>query len=143
MIHLAGLPPGSRVSREVLARAGEIPAHFLSKILQALVRAGLITSQRGVSGGFTLTRRPDEMTMLEVVEAIQGPIWLNQCVDPAQPCARQSWCAAHVVWVEAQEAVTKILGGATLTALARESTARRDQNAFPFCVLAEQGKITR
>lgn len=136
MIHLAGLPPGSRVSREALARAGEIPAHFLSKILQALVRAGLIASQRGVAGGFSLTRRPDEVTMLEVVEAIQGPIWLNQCVDPAQPCARQDWCAAHVAWVEAQAAVSKILGAASLARLARESAARRN-NGARSCVLSE------
>lgn len=138
MIHLAGLPPGSRVSREVLAEAGDIPAHFLSKIMQTLARAGLIVSHRGVTGGFSLARPAGELTMLEVVEAVQGPIWLNQCVNPGQPCRRQGWCAAHRLWVEAQDAVIRVLRSATLEDLARESAERGSDTEVRPCALGEE-----
>jgi len=135
MIHLAGLPSGSRASRENLAQMGQIPIHFLGKILQSLTRAGLIASHRGATGGFSLLRRADELTLLDVIEAIEGPLWLNQCVDPSQPCARQGWCEAHRLWVEAQEAMVKVLRSACLTDLARDSAANRALQEKSLCAL--------
>jgi Rrf2 family protein len=134
MILLAGLPSGSRSSREDLAQAGQIPSQFLCKVLQAMVRGGLIASFRGVRGGFSLAQRPDELTMLDVIEAIEGPLWLNQCVDPGQGCARQPWCAAHGLWVEAQDAVSVILRSASIQELAERSPAPAHDD-HPPCVL--------
>ena len=136
MILLAGLPPGSRTSREELAQAALIPSHFLSKILQSLTRGGLIASYRGAAGGFSLLKRPDGLTMFEVIEVIEGPLWLNQCVDPGQGCARQGWCAAHSLWVEAQDAVTRVLRSATLQDLAQRSATAAKDAKHPLCVLS-------
>lgn len=118
MIHLAMLPPGSRPNRAALAEAGDIPEHFVSKILQALSRTGLIHSHRGMNGGFEMARPPDKITMLEVVEAIEGPTRLNVCLGPGMSCTRKSWCPAHCVWIEAQEAMTRVLRRATIASLA-------------------------
>jgi Rrf2 family protein len=124
MIQLAGLPAGSRPNRAALAEAGEIPEHFVAKILQSLGRAGLIDSQRGMNGGFTLARPPEQVTLLEVVEAIEGPTRLNVCLLGGASCARKKWCPAHVAWTEAQEAMTGVLRRFTIAMLAESGKTR-------------------
>src|ERR1035438_846468 len=80
MIHMAGLPPGTRASRSELAEAVECPEQFLSKVLQSLTRGGLVASHRGNTGGFELPDTHRAATLLEVVEAIEGRIRLNVCL---------------------------------------------------------------
>jgi Rrf2 family protein len=119
VIHLATLPPGARTSRVELAEAGEIPEHFVGKILQTLNRAGLIASHRGVGGGYALAAAPEKVSILDIVEAVEGPTQLNVCVQPGMSCTRKAWCPAHTVWVEAQEAMTRVLRNATVAKLVK------------------------
>ncbi len=126
MVHLAGLPPATRPSRAALAEAAEVPEQFLSKVVQALSRARLISSHRGTAGGFELSANPTEVTLLDVMEAIEGPTRLNTCLFPGHGCERQSWCAAHLVWADAQRAMLAVLRRATIAQLAEQSAARRD-----------------
>jgi Rrf2 family protein len=123
MIHLAGLPPGSRVSRGELAVAAECPEQFLSKVLQSLTRSGLIVSHRGNTGGFELPPESPAVTVLDVVEAIEGPIRLNLCLTSDHACNRQAACPAHSVWLEAQTALADVLGRAAIAELARRAAA--------------------
>ena len=121
MIHLAGLPPASTVRQSELSQATDVSGHFLSKVLQQLVRARLIRSQRGAGGGFVLALPANEISLLDVVEAIEGPVRLNQCLTEPPSCDRRFTCPAHKVWIEAQEAVVKVLGSASMASLASES----------------------
>jgi len=125
MIHLAGLPPGTQASRTQLAEAAECPEQFLSKVLQTLTRAGLMVSHRGNTGGFELPEKHRSATLLQVVESIEGPIRLNSCLDDDHPCARRGWCPGHLVWAEAQHAMTEVLRGACLQDLARRAATMR------------------
>ncbi len=118
MIHLASLPPGSRPNRTALAQAGEVAEQFLAKVLQSLTRAGLIDSQRGMKGGFALAKPPEQITILDIVEAVEGPVTLNVCLATGESCGRKSWCPAHRVWAEAQEAMLNVLRNATIASLA-------------------------
>lgn len=118
MIHLATLPPGSRVQRNTLAEATSVPESFMSKVLQGLVRARLISSRRGLDGGFELAVPAGEVSLLQVVEAIEGPVQLNFCLAADQSCERRTSCAAHIVWAEAQAAMTKVLRTAIIANLA-------------------------
>lgn len=118
MTHMAGLPPGSRTSRTELANAADCPEQFLSKVLQDLTRAGLVISHRGNTGGFELAPVHHVITVLEVVEAVEGPIRLNVCLALEPACDRQAWCPAHTVWVRAQEAMTAVLGSTSIADLA-------------------------
>ena len=118
MIHLAGLPPSSTVQQPELSKATEVSGHFLSKVLQQLVRARLIRSQRGSGGGYVIAIDAATITLLQVVEAIEGPIRLNQCLDEGPSCERKSWCPAHEVWAEAQMAIVRVLGGTSMATLA-------------------------
>jgi len=125
MIHLAGLPPETRASRAELAVAAECPEQFLSKVLQSLTRAGLVLSHRGNTGGFELPNNHRTATMLDVVEAIEGPMRLNICLTSDRACARQDWCPAHDVWVNAQAAVAAVLRGTTITELAQKAAPHK------------------
>jgi len=121
MIHLAGLQPGTRTSLPAMAEAIEVPEHFLSKVLQMLCRRGLIQSHRGSGGGFELAVDARTVSLLDVVEALEGPIQLNACLGEFGACGRKSWCPAHKVWVEAQEALVGVLRRASIANLARQA----------------------
>jgi Rrf2 family protein len=125
MIHLAGLPPRSMVRQSELSKATNVSGHFLSKVLQQLVRACLIRSQRGSGGGYALAVAAKSVTLLDVVQAIEGPVRLNQCIEEGPTCERKSWCPAHQVWAEAQAAVVTVLGGTTMARLASETRGQQ------------------
>ncbi len=118
MIHLAGLPPGARVSRSELSTAAECPEQFLCKVLQNLTRAGLMISHRGNTGGYELEELHRTASVLEVVEAVEGPIRLNLCLTSDHACTRQEWCPAHGVWAAAQASLRQVLKDANIADLA-------------------------
>ena len=95
MVHLATLPAHERALLPALAKATDAPESFLSKVLQALVRAKLISSRRGQSGGFEILPRGRQASMYEVIEAIDGPIQLNVCLVSGRSCNRKTCCPAH------------------------------------------------
>jgi Rrf2 family protein len=131
-IHLARVPASTRVPGPELAQAIGAPESFVSKVLQQLVQAGLVTSQRGMRGGFRLARRAADMSLLEVVEAIEGPTQLNLCLPQGPNCSMKAWCGAHPVWAEAQAALVKVLGKASIAQLARDSISNLAQlHHFP------------
>ncbi len=121
MIHLAGMPQGSTVCQADLAAATEVSGHFLSKVLQQLVRAGLVRSQRGSRGGYALAMPAGNVSLLDVVDAMEGPVRLNQCLEEGPSCERKSWCPAHHVWAEAQAAIVTVLGGSSMATLAAQA----------------------
>lgn len=121
MIHLASLKPGTRISLPEMAEAVEVPEHFLSKVLQMLCRRGLIQSHRGASGGFELAADAKMISILDVVEAMEGPIQLNVCLGEYGVCGRKTWCPAHKVWVEAQNALVEVLRRASIANLAQQA----------------------
>jgi Rrf2 family protein len=118
MIHLAKMQRGTRLSLPVLAAATGAPDSFLSKVLQSLTRARLVTSQRGPAGGFQISAPGRQASMREVIEAIDGPMNLNVCLGNNQACPRRQWCPAHPVWVKAQEALFDVLNKARISDLA-------------------------
>ena len=125
MIHLAGLPDGERVAAPTLARSIQAPESFVSKILQQMVQGGMITSHRGAGGGFQLAVLPDEVSLLDVVERVEGPLQINLCLEGEASCDFSSWCGAHPIWNEAQAALKKVLASASIAQLAQDSRANR------------------
>jgi Rrf2 family protein len=101
IMYLAKLGPSEKAATSQIAEEQEIPLSFLAKIIAQLSVAGLLQTMRGARGGVTLARAADEITLLEVVEAIDGPIMLNECVNDHHSCPLTA-CLMHDVWVEAQ-----------------------------------------
>lgn len=124
MIHLACVPEGTQTLREHIASVEKIPSSFMAKILRSLVRAQLLQSSRGVNGGFSLARPTDEITLLQIVEAVEGPLQLTACSTEDDSCMRTTVCPAASVWGDVQEQVESILQSATLERLV--STPRRN-----------------
>jgi len=108
--------------REV-ARGQDIPETYLAKLFQDLVKEGLVCSHRGARGGFFLARPASEITLRQVIEALQGPISLNRCLDSREGCSRTDTCAVAQVLRQAQTQLLEILDSATLDVLAMESHA--------------------
>lgn len=123
MVHLATLPVRERALLPALAAATDAPESFLSKVLQALSRARLIRSRRGQSGGFEILPRGRQASMREVMEAIDGPIFLNICLISKKACARDAWCPAHPVWMQAQQAMMDVLSKARIAEMAGQVSA--------------------
>lgn len=128
MIHLATHTEG-RVLLPELAAATDAPESFLSKVLQALSRGGLISSRRGQSGGFQISQGGREASMLQVIEAIDGPICLNVCLISGKSCQRKAHCPAHPVWAQAQMAMVEVLSRAMVAELAFEAQAAKSGHA--------------
>jgi len=118
MAYLARLPEGHVAALHEIGRAQDIPESFLAKILQSLVHAGLAVSLRGAHGGFALARPASEITMRDVIEAVDGPIALNQCVASPEDCPRNHDCEVHKVWLCAQDQLMGVLGTVSLQSLA-------------------------
>jgi Rrf2 family protein len=126
MIHLAALPLNDgRVSTATISKAEAIPLPFLTKVISRLATAGLVTTSRGMGGGVSLARPPVEITLLQVVEAVDGPIVLNHCLLRSGTCAREPFCAAHDVWDEVQTHFVQELNAVTMRELAERQAKKR------------------
>ena len=100
--HISGLQKGELSSISAIAEAEKIPREFLAKILQDLTMGGILVSFRGVKGGYALARDAKQVTFLNVIEAIDGPMHLNLCTEPGgcvckknQPCGLRDFWTSH------------------------------------------------
>lgn len=102
VLYLAELGPGARASTAQIAEEQRIPATFLAKIISQLSAAGILRAVRGARGGVTLARPPHEVSLLEIVEAIDGPVMLNSCTSDPDQCPLGEDCSVREVWCDAQ-----------------------------------------
>jgi Rrf2 family protein len=100
-----------------ISREMSIPKSFLAKILQKLSKASIVKSYRGVKGGFDIARDPTEISLLDVIEAIQGPVSMNVCALDETLCGLSGTCTIHPVWIEVRGEVEKLLRGKNFSAL--------------------------
>ncbi len=111
VLYLAKLGNSERAATSTVAQEQRIPPSFLAKIISQLSIAGLLHTSRGARGGVTLAREPKDISLLEVIEAIDGPIQLNECVGENGICSFEDDCPLRPVWCEAQgELVSRLKG---------------------------------
>jgi len=111
MLHLARMGNSDRAATSAIAKEQNIPPSFLAKIISQLSIVGLLHTSRGARGGVTLAREPKDITLLEVIEAIDGPIQLNECVQGKGVCTFEDNCPVRAVWCDAQDELVKRLRG--------------------------------
>jgi Rrf2 family protein len=102
VLYLAQRDAGTRISTGQIAREQRIPLTFLAKIVSQLSAAGLLHTTRGARGGVALARPPEAISLLEVVEAIDGPVMLNLCAIDPDACQLGDECLVRDAWCEAQ-----------------------------------------
>ena len=120
VLYLTRLDGSERAATSTIAENHRIPPSFLAKIISQLSIAGLLHTSRGARGGVTLAREPKEITLLEVVEAIDGPIQLNECVGGDGNCSFDNECPLRSVWCETQEKLVTRLKATTFADLIKQ-----------------------
>lgn len=100
VLYMACQPQGEIIFKKDICRAQEITPAFLTKILQPLIKAGIVGSQRGVGGGFYLAKAAAEINLFDIVKTQEGPLYLNQCLIKDGNCDREFFCPVHGAWQE-------------------------------------------
>lgn len=142
MIELGLQPPGTFLSARRVSARTAVPKAFLHKITADLVRANLIHTQTGPSGGLALQREVSEINLLHIVEAIEGPVCLNVCLIRPQECNRDRFCPGHEVWGRLQLMVVDELQKTKLAVLVQEAKRLQKQPRealvdFPYLYAAD------
>jgi Rrf2 family protein len=117
VIYLSEQDPDKCCSIAEIAKRQGVPKKFLEKIIQDLIRAGLIKSKRGSCGGYALAKRAEAISFYEVIEALDGPIAVNVCLDHQIGCDQIPRCTMIGVWSEVQRSVTEVLSRTTIAGL--------------------------
>ncbi len=120
LLYLAKQPRGEIVYKKDICQSQDITPAFLTKILQPLIKLGIVGSQRGVGGGFYLIKDPAEVTLLDVVKAEEGPLYLNQCLSQEGSCSRDIFCPVHGAWREVRNEVMTALDRYTFSRLVQQ-----------------------
>jgi Rrf2 family transcriptional regulator, iron-sulfur cluster assembly transcription factor len=130
LLYLARREPGQVVMIDEVSREESIPKSFLAKIFQSLARAGMVRSIRGTRGGFTLAREPHQITTLDVIEAIEGRITFQRCLQAPTECPHTGGCPLCGLFANAQTQVREVFSRTTLADLLK--SARPGQPPQPF-----------
>jgi Rrf2 family iron-sulfur cluster assembly transcriptional regulator len=119
-MYLALKPEGEHTSIRELTKKIQIPYHFLAKILQDLVYKKILTSQKGPSGGFALAKSPKDITLYEIVVAIDGVGFTENCVLGFPECSGKNPCAVHDMWGDMREKLKATLMNRSVAQMAKE-----------------------
>ncbi len=122
LLGLARRPFGQVVMIEEMSREEGIPRSFLAKIFQSLARAGIVRSVRGTRGGFALARQPETITTLEIIEAIEGRIAVQRCLQAPAECPQVGGCPLCGLFEQAQTQVKEVFARTTLAGLLKSRT---------------------
>jgi len=125
VIGLAGRADEGAVSTRRLAEEQAVPYQLACKLLQQLQDAGIVHSAMGPKGGFRLQRGPERISLLDVIEAVQGPLRLNRCLLRDARCPRQEVCPVRAKIGRLQDQMGEYLGGITLAELVQGQGAGR------------------
>ncbi len=118
LTHMAMGPAGRVHTAQDLAEVSGVPLPTASKILKQLARAGLVVSQRGRNGGYSLARPADDVSVADIICAIEGPIGITDCgTEVAGACSLEAICAARSRWGPISRAIARALGGVRLSAM--------------------------
>ncbi len=131
---LAEMPAGAKMTTAELAEASGVPKGFVPSIVSTLHRAGLLRCVPGRTGGCYLARPPEQVSLLEIVNALEGPLAESHCVLDGRLCMESEPCEVHDYWEKAHEAMRQSLDDCTLGRLAGATTSR------PFSPKGSQGR---
>ena len=121
ILDLATNSQNGRTSTHEIAARQSIPNPFLAKIISQLSLAGLVITFRGAGGGVSLSRPSSEISLLNVIEALEGPIALNRCLIEPDQCPQNDHCPVHGIWAKAQADLIALLEATTFDELAHST----------------------
>lgn len=122
MFEIAKGYPSSPTTIRQIAQRQDVSVAYLEQILNTLRHAGLLSSVKGPGGGYLLSRSPGELTIADILGALEGPVAITSCLDPAEGCARVESCVTHLLWKSLGQKIEGFLGTITLADLLDEKT---------------------
>ncbi|MDP9113854.1 MAG: Rrf2 family transcriptional regulator [Acidobacteriota bacterium] len=131
LAHIAALPPGEFTMAKTIAADTNIPPPFLAKILQDLTRNGFLKSNKGPGGGFRLSVPAEDLSMLRIVETVDGPGRFDRCIGGAAECNDRAVCGMHDSWNALRSRIIEYLGGTSVADLAKALGEKRKLLARP------------
>jgi Rrf2 family iron-sulfur cluster assembly transcriptional regulator len=134
VLYLAAQPAETVLSVGEIAEATDVSFAFLAKIFNRLARGGVLRAHRGRSRGYELARPATELTVREVVEAIEGPTLFRHCLFWSNTCSESDPCVMHEIWRQIRPRVAEMMGETTIADLARlraEAKAHDASAAMP------------
>lgn len=120
---LAMLPPGQKTTTREIVERRNVPSNLIAQLLATIRQAGWVESTRGAGGGVLLCSDPEQITLREVIELIDGPVKITRCLLQSMPCGNKPSCPLRDVWQEAQEKMLQVLEGTTIQELADKIAA--------------------
>jgi len=123
-----------------IAECSGVPRPYLSKIIQSLARGGLVIAKRGIGGGIRLSRPPEQISLLEIVEAVEGEEWLGDCLLGMDECSNQVTCPTHDFWQRISREIRDELGKTTLASVITFKQNRRCRTAKALPAGARRSK---
>ena len=114
MLHLAMYQGMGPQPIKVIAEVQNVPEQYLEQLIAVLRREGLVTSVRGAQGGYNLAKPPEEITMAELVRALEGPISLSDCLSDEEYCEKACVCPTKRLWERLSQSIDDVLSGVTL-----------------------------
>ena len=121
ILYMSRQPVGEIIYKKDICKAQEITPAFLTKILQPLIKDGIVGSQRGVGGGFYLAKAPVEITLLDIIKSQEGPVYLNQCLIERGSCEREFFCPVHGAWSQIRKEFMATLSRYDFASLAAQN----------------------
>ncbi len=103
LLYMSAKPRGTVFMRSELSKLSDVPDSFLGKILQNLAKADILVSERGKKGGFRLEKDPADISMYDVILAVEGEFKITDCLADVFYCKRTDFCKVHIVWNDIQE----------------------------------------
>ena len=119
LVYLASLP-GQVIAAREIADSQDVPVEFLQKIMQRFVKNGIVNSHRGAQGGFSLAKNPAGITVLDIIEVMQGPVVMNRCLLGKDGCPHAPKCPLKNSWIDVEEKLAAYFDGITLKDLVDE-----------------------
>jgi Rrf2 family iron-sulfur cluster assembly transcriptional regulator len=143
LVHIAAVPDEEyALVKNVAAEAG-IPSHFLAKILQDLARNGFLKSSKGPRGGFRLALPANEISMMRIVDSVDGPGRYDRCIGWSPECNNRVACGMHDSWMELRSRIIDYLGGTSIADLAKALGEKRRRLARPRQRIVERPLAAR
>jgi len=124
---------GSTFLKDIVEREN-LPGTYLEQLMVPLRKAGIVQGVRGAKGGYTLTRPPSELSVLAILEALEGPLTLADCPGGSGCCGHPQACVLHELWEEGTEALNAIYQGVSLAALLERQQAKESEPSLNYMI---------
>lgn len=130
LLELARDSSGKPVMLRRISEKYKLPHKYLHALLSSLKTAGLVKSIRGAQGGFVLSRKPSEISLNDVIQAVEGKVNIKECVEDPEGCSRSHRCTAHQIWSKLSKTFESMLAQISL-----DDMVNHQDNRIPIQIL--------